>query len=69
MTRSTLSEATGEDFGSNTSTYGVFAHRECYENHPELYPFFRNLLKQFEQQTATHGTNGPTPPPPAGQPR
>jgi len=40
-----------------------------YENHPELYPFFRNLLKQFEQQTATHGTDGPAPPPPAGQPR
>lgn len=50
----TLNEATGEDFGSNSSTYGVFVNRACYEDYPErhqvLVDTFSAMLENEEYQ-------------------
>ena len=46
----TLSEATGEEFGNNSSTYGIFANRACYEDHPERYQV---LVDTFEAVKAS----------------
>lgn len=52
----TLSEATGEDFGNNSSTYGVFVNQACYEDYPErhqvLVDTFNAMLENEEYQAA-----------------
>jgi putative tricarboxylic transport membrane protein len=50
----TLTEATGEDFGANQSTYGLFAHHECQENYPERYEHMTTTFYEMLESEEYH---------------